>query len=84
MKTLMILITAALAGCANTAFSPTPQYDRAKLIASQSSTEDVKFCGYEADKVSITSHERNILSNAVEVQEERMRLFNACMDYRRK
>ena len=79
MKTLMILITAALAGCANS-----PTYDRAVSLMQTGDPEDVKFCKYEATKAPAYSNDGNMLIDAVEVQRQRLTVFNACMDYRRK
>ena len=44
----------------------------------------MKFCKYEASKIPNTSTNYNYLVAAVENQEQQMRVFNACMEYRKK
>lgn len=87
MKTIAITLTLAtvgtlLTGCAGSAFSPTPQYDQAVQRARQGKPEDVKYCQYEASKIPATSNNYNMVMQAVENQEQQMRVFNACMQYR--
>lgn len=83
MKTILALIAATLiAGCAGTAFSPTPQYDLAATRARTAKPDDVRFCEYEANKMPSTSQNSNMLAQAVENQEQRMRVFNACLTYK--
>ena len=82
LKTLSIALTLTLAGCANTVFSPTPQYDQAVVRARTGNPEDVEFCKYEASKMPSTSTNYNMIMQAVENQEQQMRVFNSCMQYR--
>ena len=83
MKLLIVAIVLVLSGCATGgAFSPTPQYDRARVAANNGKPEDVEFCKYEASKIPSTSTNYNYIMQAVENQEQQMRVFNACMQYR--
>lgn len=77
-----IVVTLSLAGCAGSAFSPTPQYDLAAQRARTASAEDVRFCEYEASKMPSTSQNHNMIVQAVDNQEQRMRVFNACLSYK--
>lgn len=82
MKTTIALLATLIAGCAGSGFSPTPQYDLAAQRARGADQDDVRFCEYEASKVPSNSQNRNMIVQAVDNQEERMRVFNACLTYK--
>lgn len=84
---LAILLIPMLQACApgqsmSQAMDPTPEQTAARENYASASDEDRRFCDYEARKAAVSSNNRNYIVAAMQVNEQRASIFNACLRYR--